>query len=90
VPARTWSRYHTDCWWRCWYHDSMAATQKLTVEVPTDLLRRARKSTGEGVSATVRKGLELVAARRAYEELRSLRGKVRLSLKVDELRQDRR
>lgn len=69
---------------------NMSATQKLTVEVPADLLRRARRSTGEGITATVRKGLELVAARRAYEELRRLRGTVQLSIDVEALRQDRR
>ena len=62
----------------------MAVTQRVTIEVPTDLLRRARRSTGEGITATVRRGLELVAARSAYEELRRLRGKVRLSIDVDE------
>ena len=68
----------------------MGATQKLTIEVPTDLLRRARRSTGEGITATVRRGLELVAARGAYEDLRSLRGKVRLAVDLETLRQDRR
>lgn len=68
----------------------MAATQKVTIEVPAELLRRAQRSTGEGITATIRRGLELVATRTAYEELRRLRGKVRLSIDVDELRQDRR
>jgi hypothetical protein len=36
----------------------------------------------------VRRGLELVAARHAYEELRRLRGQVRLSIDVESLRQD--
>src|SRR3990172_12301539 len=54
----------------------MRPTQKVTIEVPTDLLNRARRSTGEGITATVRRGLELVASRSAYEELRRLRGKV--------------
>jgi hypothetical protein len=65
-------------------------TQKVTIEVPAELLRRARQSTGEGITATVRRGLELVASRSAYEELRRLRGKVRLSLDLSTLRQDRR
>ncbi len=68
----------------------MAATQKVTVEVPADLLRRARRSTGQGITATLRRGLELVAARNAYEELRRMRGKVKLALDLDSLRQDRR
>ncbi len=68
----------------------MRATRKVTIEVPADLLRRARRSTGEGVTATVRRGLELLAARSAYEELRRLRGAVRLSIDVEALREDRR
>jgi hypothetical protein len=67
----------------------MAFTQKVTIEVPAELLRRARRSTGEGITATVRRGLELVAARGAYQKLRRLRGQVRLSLDVEALRQDR-
>jgi len=69
---------------------SMGATKKVTIEVPADLLRRARRSTGEGITATVRRGLELVAARSAYEELRRMRGAVRLSIDVQDLRRDRR
>lgn len=68
----------------------MQAKRKVTIEVPAELLRRARRSTGEGITATVRRGLELVAARSAYEELRRLRGAVRLSIDVRALRQDRR
>ena len=78
-----------DCWSQYWYHDAMGAKQKVTIEVPAELLKRARRSTGEGITATVRHGLELVAARPAYEELRSLRGSVRLSIDVESLRQDR-
>ena len=68
----------------------MRATQKVTIEVPAELLRRARRSTGEGITATVRRGLELLAARRAYADLRRLRGAVRLSLDLEALRDDRR
>src|SRR5262245_13132478 len=65
-------------------------TQKVTVHVDRKLLRRAQERTGQGVSATVRHGLELVAASEAYERIRSLRGKVRLSIDLPELRRDRR
>ena len=57
---------------------TMAASQKVTIELSKDLLRRARRSTGEGITATVRRRLELVAARDSYEKLRGLRGKVKL------------
>ena len=68
----------------------MATSQKVTIEVPKELLRRARRSTGQGITATVRRGLELVAARDSYEKLRGLRGKVKLSIDLEALRQDRR
>lgn len=68
----------------------MQTKRKVTIEVPAELLKRARRSTGEGITATVTRGLELVAARSAYEELRSLRGAVRLHVDVEALRQDRR
>jgi hypothetical protein len=64
-------------------------TQKVTVHIEGDLLRRARERTGKGVTATVRQGLELVAASKAYERLRALRGKVKFSIDLKELREDR-
>lgn len=67
----------------------MPASQKVTVEVPRQLLRRAQRSTGEGLTATIRRGLELVAARGAYQGLRALRGKVRFSIDLRSLREDR-
>lgn len=66
------------------------ATTKVTVELPADLLERARRSTGEGITGTIRRGLELVAASRAQEQLRALRGKVKFSIDLDALRDDRR
>ncbi len=63
--------------------------RKITVEVPEDLLERALDSSGEGITRTVRHGLTLVAAGRAYEELRRLRGKVKLGIDLEALREDR-
>lgn len=67
----------------------MSNNRKITLEIPQDLLRKAQRSTGEGVTATVRRGLELLAASTAYEELRKLRGRVKFSIKLRELRKDR-
>ena len=67
----------------------MPETRKITVEVPEDLLERALESSGEGITRTVRRGLKLVAAGRAYEELRRLRGKVRFGIDLEALREDR-
>jgi hypothetical protein len=68
----------------------MGAARKITIQLPADLLRKAQQSTGEGVTATIRRGLELVAAERAQEGLRRLRGKVAFSVDWKKLRMDRR
>ena len=67
----------------------MSANRKITLELPEDLLRKAQECTGDGVTATVRRGLELLAASSAYTELQKLRGKVKFSIKLKNLRNDR-
>jgi hypothetical protein len=67
----------------------MRGRRKVTVEIPDDLLGRAQRSTGQGITATIRRGLELVAARKAYLDLLRLKGKAKLSLDLEELRRDR-
>ena len=67
----------------------METTRKITVHVPAGLLDKARQTTGSGITATVRQGLQLVAATDAYRRLRALRGKMKLSIDLDELREDR-
>jgi len=42
----------------------METARKITVEVPTDLLDKAQKASGTGITQTVRTGLQLVAASR--------------------------
>jgi hypothetical protein len=66
------------------------AIQKVTVHVDRELLRRAQERTGQGVTATIRQGLELVAASEVYDRLRALRGQVTFSIDLGELREDRR
>lgn len=65
------------------------AIQKVTIHVDRELLRRAQERTGKGVTATIRQGLELVAASEVYDRLRALRGQVTFSISLDELREDR-
>ena len=67
----------------------MRPARKITIEVPEELLRKAQESTGEGITETIRRGLQLVAAGRAYEDLRRLRGRLKLSVDVRRLRDDR-
>jgi hypothetical protein len=68
---------------------SMKGQRKITVVVPDELVRRARRASGLGLAPTIRKGLELVAAREAYAGLRALRGKLKLELDLERLREDR-
>jgi len=67
----------------------MKADQKVTVHVPADLPRNAQKETGQGISATIRQGLRLVAAAGIYRRLRELRGKVEVKIDLKALRDDR-
>jgi hypothetical protein len=67
----------------------METPRKITVEVPGDLLEKAQQATGSGITQTVRTGLQLVAASQAYARLRLLRGKVRFSRTLADLKADR-
>ena len=67
----------------------MATARKITVEVPLDLLEKAQLASGAGITQTVRAGLQLVAASRTYARLRHLRGKVRFTRTLAELKADR-
>jgi hypothetical protein len=67
----------------------MERARKITIEVPPDLLDKAQKATGAGITQTVRTGLQLVAASQAYAQVRQLRGKVRFSRTLAELKADR-
>jgi hypothetical protein len=67
----------------------MAIARKITVEVPPELLEKAQRASGTGITETVRTGLQLVAASRTYARLRQLRGKVRFSRSLAELKADR-
>jgi hypothetical protein len=63
--------------------------RKITVEVPPELLERAQRASGSGITETVRTGLQLVAASQAYAQLRRLRGKVRFTRTLADLKADR-
>lgn len=67
----------------------MANTRKVTVEVPAELLDKAQQASGSGITQTIRTGLQLVAASRAYACLRQLRGKARFSRSLAEMKSDR-
>ena len=66
-----------------------APARKITVEVPADLLSKAQKASGAGITQTIRAGLELIAAGRAYERLLRLQDRVQFSRTSEELKADR-
>ncbi len=68
----------------------MGAARKITVQLPADLLAKAQRSSGQNLTATIRRGLELVAAGGAYDQLRGMRGRVSFSIDWRKLREDRR
>jgi len=72
-----------------WYDWLMGDLRKITVEVPAGDLAAAQAYTGGGVTETVRAGLKRLASMKAQQELLKLRGKVRFSMTLDELRYDR-
>ncbi len=67
----------------------METARKITVEVSRELLKKAQRASGTGITQTVRTGLQLVAASRTYARLRRLRGKVRFTRTLAELKADR-
>jgi hypothetical protein len=67
----------------------MKTARKITVEVPLELLKKARRASGAGITLTVRIGLQLVAASGTYARLRQLRGTVRFTRTLAELKSDR-
>jgi len=71
----------------CW--GVMETARKITVEVPPELLAKAQRASGSGITQTVRTGLELVAASQAYARLRQLRGKVHFTRTLAALKDDR-
>jgi hypothetical protein len=60
--------------------------KKLTILVPEDLLPKATAATRVGATPTVRMGVKLLVARRAYDRLLASQGKVSFSLTWQEMR----
>jgi len=67
----------------------MTAMRKITAFVPVKLLESAQAHTGKGVSDTLRLGLEKLAHEDFYRGMLALRGKVKLDIDLEDLRQDR-
>ena len=66
----------------------MEGIRKITVQVSAADLEAAQAYTGEGVTETVRAGLRKLASMRAQQNLLKLRGKVKFSMSVADLKYD--
>lgn len=60
--------------------------KKVTVNLPEDLLERARRITGKGITETLVDGLRELERERQLSALRKLKGKVRFQLDLDRSR----
>jgi hypothetical protein len=60
--------------------------KKVTANIPADLLERARKATGLGITETLVAGLEELERSRKRSALRTLRGKIRFDLDLQKTR----
>jgi hypothetical protein len=67
----------------------MKKDRKVTVMLPDDLIEKALAASGQGLTPTLRKGLELIAARGAYTGLLKLKGKFDFGLNYSQVKKDR-
>ena len=68
----------------------MGELRKITVQVDGQDLERAQELTGEGVTETVRAALKQLAQLQAQRDLAKLRGTIKFSMSLEELREDRK
>ncbi len=64
-------------------------TQKVTAHIPVNLLHDAQVATGKGITETIKIALSQLSHASAYEALRKMRGKVKFSIDLEELRKDK-
>jgi len=66
---------------------SMANVKRITANLPEDLLDEAMSVSGKGITGTLVEGLQMVRQRRAYQKAMALKGKLRLDIDLEELRE---
>jgi hypothetical protein len=65
--------------------------RKITVMLPAELVERATRASRQGLTPTLRQGLEEVIQRDAFERIRAIRGTVKLDVEFyDQLRRNER
>jgi len=64
----------------------MSALRKLTITLPARLVEDTIRNEGKGVTESIREALEARRRERAWERLKSMRGKSRITETWQELR----
>ena len=65
----------------------MNQTRRVTANLPEKLLREAMEVSTEGITQTLIEGLKLVRSTKAYDLGMKLKGKIKLSLDLDQSRE---
>lgn len=65
----------------------MNATRRVTANVPVDLLTEAQRVTGQGLTQTLVRGLELVRRSAAAEKAARLKGRLVLDVDIETSRE---
>jgi hypothetical protein len=60
--------------------------RKITANIPEDILEKAHRLTGRGITLKLIEGLRALARNARLSALRQLRGKVRFALDLDRTR----
>ena len=63
------------------------ALRRITVNLPAALIGEAMKMTKLGITETLIEALNLVRRRRAYHNAMALKGKIKVSLDMDKVRE---
>ena len=63
------------------------AVKKITANIPAELLERAQRATGLGITETLVAGLEELQRTHKRSALRALRGRVKIELDLESTRQ---
>lgn len=63
--------------------------RKVTLMLPEELIDRAMRVSGKGLTQTVRESLEDTARKEVFKKVLDLQGTMKIKLDLDRLREDR-
>lgn len=63
--------------------------QNISAQLPRNLIEEATEITHQGITETIRLALENLIRFNAYQNIRKLKGQVKFSINLEELRKDK-